>query len=86
MFPCHPENDLGWRKQSERIPASKKLPIFLDVTDQDNQEYYLVSGGGGGDGGGAAELKEEKACFAAFIKYMDDLSRWIKRTIKKNTE
>lgn len=92
LFPCHPENDLGWRKQSERIPASEIAhifrcdragqsrgitwfsPVMLEFRNLDNYQ--------------AAELKrrEVSACFAAFIKYMDDLSDGLKETIKKNTD
>ncbi len=92
LFPYHPENDLGWRKQSERVPANEIAhifrcdragqsrgitwfsPVMLEFRNLDNYQ--------------AAELKrrEVSACYAAFIKYMDELPDIIKGNIKKGTD
>jgi lambda family phage portal protein len=92
IYPYHPENDLGWRHTSIRVPANEIIHIFkCDRAGQSRgitwlapvmMEFRNI------DNYQAAELKrrEVSACYAAFIRYIDELPEAVKGTLKNGAE
>lgn len=92
IYPYHPENDLGWRNQSERVPENEIAHIFrCDRAGQSRGITWLsavMMEFRNLDNYQAAELKrrEVSACFAAFIRYTDELPEIIKSSARKGAE
>ncbi len=92
IYPYRPENDLGFRHSSVRIPENEIIHVFrCDRAGQSRGITWLsavMMEFRNLDNYQAAELKrrEVSACFAAFIRYTDELPEAIKGTVKKGAE